>query len=172
MQKKWLREEKIYNNRYLKKGIFKVLSIINWLPFLLYLVLLIIKKEEIDYILFQFYLFLGSYIIVLLFIYVLFYLLGLLSKMTYMIIYEIKDEKLLIYDFNIKYKEKDVKKYLENNKRIDKRNLNRKITIDLNKVRKVKIYPDKLRLYTKHIYDVYTKDKKVIKYITKFLKSE
>jgi len=172
MQKKWLREEKIYNNIYLKKGIFKIVSIINWLPFLLYLVLLIIKKEEFEFIKFQFYLFLGSYIIMLLFNYIIFYLLGILSKMTSMIIYELKDEKLIIYDFNIKYKEKDVTKYLQNDKRINKNLLNRKIYIDLNNVKKVKIYPDKLKLYTKHIYSVYTKDKKIIKHITNFLKSE
>jgi len=172
MKKKWLKEDNIYNNRYLKKGIFKIISIINWMPFLLYLVLLIIKKEELDFILFQFYIFLGAYIVILLFIYILYYLLGLLSKMTYMMIYEINDEKLYIYDFNIKYKEKDIKKYLEENKRVDKKKLNRKVALDLNKVRKVKIYPDKLKLYTKHCYTVYTKDKKIIKHISKFLKED
>ena len=50
--------------------------------------------------------------------------------------------------------------------------LNRKVVLDLNKVKKVKIYPDKLKLYTKHCYTVYTKDKKIIKHISKFLKED
>ena len=48
MQKKWLREEKIYNNTYLKSGIIKIVSIINWLPFLLYLILLIISSNSLE----------------------------------------------------------------------------------------------------------------------------
>ena len=74
MQKKWLREEKIYNNTYLKSGIIKIVSIINWLPFLLYLILLIIKKETTKYIELQALIFLGTYIAALLAIFVIFYL--------------------------------------------------------------------------------------------------
>ena len=65
MEKKWLKEERLVSSIYFRKGIFKIVSIINWMPFLLYLVLLIIKKETIEYIRFQFLLFLGSYIIML-----------------------------------------------------------------------------------------------------------
>ena len=50
--------------------------------------------------------------------------------------------------------------------------LNRKISIDLNNVKKIKIYPDKLKIYSYNTYNVFTTDKKVIKHITKFLKGE
>ena len=65
-----------------------------------------------------------------------------------------------------------IKAYLEENKKVDKKKLNRKVVLDLNKVKKVKIYPDKLKLYTKHCYTVYTKDKKIIKHISNFLKED
>ena len=134
MQKKWLREEKIYNNTYLKSGIIKIVSIINWLPFLLYLILLIIKKETTKYIELQALIFLGTYIAALLAIFVIFYLLGALSKFKYMIIYEINDDHLYIYDFNIKYTKDAASKYLAKNKKITMAVLNRKISIDLNNV--------------------------------------
>ena len=172
MQKKWLREEKIYNNTYLKSGIIKIVSIINWLTFLLYLILLIIKKETTKYIELQALIFLGTYIAALLAIFVIFYLLGALSKFKYMIIYEINDDHLYIYDFNIKYTKDAASKYLAKNKKITMAVLNRKISIDLNNVKKIKIYPDKLKIYSYNTYNVFTTDKKVIKHITKFLKGE
>lgn len=172
MEKKWLKEERLVSSIYFRKGIFKIVSIINWMPFLLYLVLLIIKKETIEYIRFQFLLFLGSYIIMLAIIFTIFYLLGILSQATVIVIYELKNDKLTINEFNLKYKKNDVKKYLDENKKINKDMLNRKIVIDLNNVKKMKIYPDKLKLYSYHIHNVYTKDKSVIKHITKYLKDE